>query len=231
MPTQNTSPFACLIVESGAPYDKGVCFPLQQNQVILGRATNLFKPDISFDSLLISRKHCSVSQLNGVWSITELGSKHGTALNSEPLKPHYPLPLKHGDKIILAASIVLVRFSVSPEFDRTLDFDSTQSLRNKIESPIVINTTKKALYINNIEIPLSVKEWCLLALLYENRNKLVSYSDIRKAVWTERHLLDNGVPDVGFEEMNILLYRLRRKLGHHRSILKTRRGQGCILEI
>lgn len=232
---QGKSCFARLMVERGAPYEKGMCFPLQQNEVLLGRATNQFKPDISFDSLLISRKHCCISHLDGIWSIADLGSKHGTWLNGQPLEPHRPFTLRHGDNILLAASIVLIRFTDSPEFERTLDFESTQSLHtiNKVKSdlPIVINIEKKALYINNSEVPLSVKEWCLLELLYEHRNKLVNYSDIRKSVWTERSLLGDGVPDVGFDEMNILLYRLRRKLGHYRSILKTRRGQGCLLEI
>lgn len=235
MLVQNNS-YARLIIERGAPYEKGMCFPLPpQNEVIIGRATSLFKPDISFSSLLISRKHCCISQPNGIWSIAELGSKHGTALNGKPLSPHLSYSLHQGDKIILAASLVLLRFSVSPEFEKTLDFDTTQSLQPMGKShsvlPVIIDTTRKALYISSLEIPLSVKEWCLLELLYTNRNKLVSYSEIRTAVWAERPRLDTGIPDVGFDEINLLLYRLRRKLGPCRRIIKTHRGQGCILEI
>ena len=35
-------------------------------------------PDITFDSLLISRKHCCIEQRGEGWSICELKSKHGT---------------------------------------------------------------------------------------------------------------------------------------------------------
>ena len=44
------------------------------------------------------------------WSICELKSKHGTLLNGEPLPQSLSVPLKHGDKIGLAANIVSLRF-------------------------------------------------------------------------------------------------------------------------
>lgn len=227
--------FARLVVERGDPYEKGRCLPLSQGKTSLGRATNVFKPDISFDSLLISRKHCSINQVDGTWTISELGSKHGTLLNDRPLEPKQSYALKNGDKIALATSIVLLRFTVTPELEKTLDFESTQSLKNakvpQADLPVVIDTVKKALYISKREIPLSVKEWCLLELLYHNRNTLVSYAAIRTTVWTERPLLANNEPDVGLDEINAILYRLRRKFGNHRGLLKTHRGQGCILEI
>ena len=67
-------------------------------------------PDITFDSLLISRKHCCIEQRGEGWSICELKSKHGTLLNGEPLPQSLSVPLKHGDKIGLAANIVSLRF-------------------------------------------------------------------------------------------------------------------------
>lgn len=227
--------FTRLVVERGDPHEKGRCFSLPPGETLLGRATSLFTPDIAFASLLISRKHCSITLLDGTWTISELNSKHGTHLNDQPLEPHRSYPLHNGDKIALATSIVLLRFTIAPELEKTLDFESTQSFRNPTPSPsdlpLIIDTTKKILSINNQDIPLSVKEWCLLELLYHNRNKLVSYTDIRTTVWTERQLLDNQEPDVGLDEINAILYRLRRKFGLYRGLLKTRRGQGCILEM
>lgn len=234
MLVQGKSTVGRLVVERGAPYEKGMCFSLSQPEMIIGRATVSFNPDISFSSLLISRKHCCIARLDGIWSVSELGSKHGTLLNGKLLEPHYWYTLHHGDRIVLAASIVSIRFAVSPELEKTLDFDDTQSPqpmgRAHSACPVVIDTLQKALYINNIEIPLSVKEWYLLDLLYQNRNQLVSYTDIQTAVWPERLRLDNGIPIAGSDEINLLLYRLRRKLGNYRHVIKTRRGQGCIFE-
>ena len=44
-------------------------------------------PDITFDSLLISRKHCCIEQRGEGWSICELKSKHGTLLNGGTAAP------------------------------------------------------------------------------------------------------------------------------------------------
>lgn len=231
----DTPSYARLVIEKGGPYEKGAWFSLQQDKVILGRTTSVFTPDISFDNLLISRKHCCIEQHDGVWTICELNSKHGTMLNSHPLQQAVPSPLKHGDKIGLASGVVLLRFALSAEFERTLDYESTLLLQapavSQTAGPVVIDITKKALLLNNLEVSLSVKEWCLLEVLYKHQNRFVSYETIRLAVWAERWSADNKTPDVGLDEINILIYRLRRKLGDYGHVLKTRRGQGCILEI
>ena len=56
-------------------------------------------------------------------------SKHGTLLNGEPLPQSLSVPLKHGDKIGLAANIVSLRFSLTPELDQTLDYNCADPLR------------------------------------------------------------------------------------------------------
>lgn len=233
-PQADISPFARLVVEKGSPFEKGVCLALEQDKFILGRATDLFNPDIAFDSLLVSRKHCCIERQTGRFAISELGSKHGTLLNGRPLQPHIFYPLANGDKLGLASGIILLRFILSEEFEKTIDFENTQSIRPATPLPalpLTIDLPKRALRINGQEISLSSKEWCLLELLYKRKNELVSYETIRTVVWAERCTFYNGMPDVGFDEMNVLLHRLRRKLGANAKALKTRRSQGCILEI
>jgi DNA-binding winged helix-turn-helix (wHTH) protein len=232
--TGNTFVFGRLVVEKGSPFEKGMCFALEHDKIILGRATSMFNPDIAFDSLLISRKHCCLKRQVEEFLISDLDSKHGTLLNGRPLQPHICYPLKSGDRIGLASGVILLRFSLSEEYDKTIDFENTHSIRhtNPLSAlPLTIDLAKKDLRINDLEISLSIKEWCLLELLYKHKNELVSYETIRAVVWAERCTLDNGMPDVGFDEINVLLHRLRRKLGVYDKVLKTRRGQGCILEI
>lgn len=226
-------PIARLLVERGDPHARGACFSLEPDKVILGRGTASFSPDIAFASLLVSRRHCSFELFDGRWTIRDLGSRHGTTVNGRSL-PQAPSALASGDKIGLAANVVLLRFTLAEEAEQTLSFGDTQPVNDpphpKQEAPVVVDAARKTLFVGQAEVSLSVKEWRLLELLYENRNKLVPYTAIRREVWSERPFVD-GAPDVGPDELSILVYRLRRKLGAHGRILKTRRGQGCILTI
>lgn len=223
-------PIARLLVERGDPHARGACFLLEPGKTILGRDTASFNPDIAFASLLVSRRHCSFELLDGRWTIRDLGSRHGTTVNGRSLPPS-PLPLTSGDKIGLAANVVMLRFTLAEDAEQTLSFGDTQPVNDPAQGvPFVVETARKTLFVDGAEISLSVKEWRLLELLYEHRNELVPYATIRPAVWNERPLLA-GETDVGSDELSILIYRLRRKLGPHGRILKTRRGQGCILTI
>lgn len=235
---RNQSISAQLLLERGASYEKGVCFALSRRKTILGRATIAFKPDLSFNSLLISRQHCYIEHCEEEWTVSELGSRHGTSLNGNRLEPHRLYSLKNGDKIGLASSVILLRFILASEFEKTLDFDRTQSLHTADSSPkslsvgsLFIDAEKRVVWVDQEEVSLSVKEWSLLELLYTQQNKLVSYDSIRASVWPERCLLHNGVTDVGADEINVLLHRLRLKLRGYGERLQTRRGQGCILAI
>lgn len=226
-------PIARLLVERGDPHARGACFPLEPDKVILGRGTASFSPDIAFASLLVSRRHCSFELLDGRWTVRDLGSRHGTTVNGRSLLQS-PSPLTSGDKVGLAANVVVLRFTLAEEVEQTLTFGDTQSVNDPPQPaqglPVAVDTARKTLFVDQAEVSLSVKEWRLLELLYEHRHKLVPYAAIRREVWSERLLL-GGAPDVGPDELSILIYRLRRKLGAHGPILKTRRGQGCILTI
>ncbi|MDF2571602.1 MAG: transcriptional regulator, winged helix family, partial [Sporomusa sp.] len=54
---------------------------------------------------------------------------------------------------------------------------------------------------------------------------------IRVNVWPERILAANQIPSVGLEEINLLIYRLRQKLGNQGNLIKNCRGIGCLLEL
>lgn len=232
----NSSVLARLIVEMGSPYEKGFSFALADERIVLGRATNSFKPGISFESLLISRKHCCIKQVAGQFMIAEVGSKHGTLLNGRPLVPNVFCPLAPGDQIALASGVVLLRFLLAPDFETTIDFENTQKMRSAqpkaaVARPLIVDPARRTLHIHDQEICLSGKEWRLVEVLYKHQNEIVTYEMMRSVVWAERYVLEDGIPDVGFDEVNALIYRLRRKLGVYADLLKTRRGQGCILEL
>ena len=114
---KNDPLFACLVLERARLTKKGACFLLRQSKLTLGRSTSSCTPDITFDSLLISKTLLYRTARRG-WSICELKSKHGTLLNGEPLPQSLSVPLKHGDKIGLAANIVSLRFSLTRNWTR-----------------------------------------------------------------------------------------------------------------
>lgn len=225
---------AYLLIEQGNTGDKGSYTPLQAGKLLVGRPTSSFTPDISLDNFLVSRLHCALERLGTDWTIADLGSKHGTTLNGRPIEAHAAHILKAGDKIGLAAGAALFRFVLLDENEKTLEFEKTQPGKTvstaPASPPIAIDLAKMKLAVNDKTVALSAKEWLLLEALYKHHNQFVSYAEIRAAVWPERYTADCALPEVGVEEINVLTYRLRRKLGANGSLIKTRRGRGCILE-
>ena len=188
----------------------------------------------------------------------DLGSRHGTTVNNNIVLPKVPHLLQHGDKIILAKGIVVLRFEQGSKYDETIDFSATQmvalrkdlvttkstnesknlspsclksdAVKNRIQ-PIIINTEKHECLLYGKTISLTHKEWTCLNLLHENTNKLVTFDELKIIVWAERKTPDTPLPDVGGDEINVLLYRLRKKLGTKSHLIKNIRGCGCILEL
>lgn len=224
---------ARLVVEKGSPFLQGAFFELNRTRTVIGRATADFRPDIGFDTLLISRRHCCVEQRGRGFAVAEMGSKHGTAVNGSRLGELARCGLNDGDVIDLADGVVRLRFLCLADLDNTLDFGSVPlagDTQNSAPVPFFVDLAKRTLHIQGEEIALPVKEWRLLELLYRHQSELVAYETIRSEVWAERRLDANEPPDVGLDEMNVLLHRLRRKLGEYDKCLVTRRGQGCMLD-
>lgn len=222
-----------LVIEKGAPYLSQTRLELKENEIIMGRSTDCASAShISFSSLFISRNHCRIVS-NGTHSLLfDLASRHGTTVNNKVLLPNTPHILSHGDNITLAKGMVVLRIEQGSQSNETMDFSATQkvSLQNSIQ-PIMINQEKHECLIYGNNISLTHKEWCCFTLLYKNMNKLVTFTELKEIVWAERKKQGDLSPDVGMDEMNMLLYRLRKKLGKHSNLIKNIRGCGCILEL
>lgn len=61
----------------------------------------------------ISRRHAQLLWRGGRWFIADLGSRHGTLLNAQPLRAEEPVPLSDGDFVQLGSSTFRVRQSGS----------------------------------------------------------------------------------------------------------------------
>ncbi len=74
------------------------------------------------------------------------------------------------------------------------------------------------------EITLTAREWAVLDVLAERAGRVVSRSEIIDAAWPR--------PGPGVSEsLDVILSRLRRKLGEDAARIRTVRGQGFVFEV
>jgi hypothetical protein len=226
---------AYLLVENGDFPEMGTYIPLAADHILIGRPTSSYTPDICLDSFLISRKHCCIERDKDGWKLSDLGSKHGTTLNGQAIAAHVGQAVKHGDRIGLASSVAVMRFMLLDDNEKTLEFEGIRPRdlsKAALQQPALqIDLEQMRLVIGDAAIALSAKEWLFLEFLYKRRNKFVSYAEISAAVWAERYAPDGNLPGVGVEEINVLTYRLRKKLGDYGKMVRTLRGRGFILDM
>lgn len=221
---------AYFIVEKGEPSDIGKKISIVSEEVFLGRSSGTGTVDIHFSNYLVSRKHCCIKYKDSKPYLYDLGSKHGTLLNGNKILEHQPYIINNKDRIGLAMGIVVLRYFQSVLYEDTIDFNQTNKMNSNLLSPLDFDYKKMECKIDGRVIPLSSKEWIFLTLLFENANRLVTYEEIKSAVWSERNMRNNLPIDVGLDEINVLIYRLRKKMLERGEMIKTIRGMGCILE-
>ncbi len=223
-----------LLVEHGDPYKPGFTSKFQKDRFMLGRAWDVYQPDLAFTSLLISRKHAEITLNQGDAYIQDLQSKHGTHLNGIQLEPNQLYKLNHGDKITLAKGEAVVVFNNPVQFDdgETVEFSEALKKAPLATGGLSINLDRREVFVDGKPVQLFGKDIELLLLLYENHDKAVSYDEIKTKIWPERHMdIVAGVPDVGNDEITALVYRLRKKLaGYGDSIVSIPRF-GYMLEL
>jgi len=225
--------FTWIVIEKGEPYPSGTLIKITKSNLIIGRQSqDNLSLDINFTSLFISRKHCCIL-LDGEKTVfTDIGSKHGAYVNGNIVMPNSPYAVYNKDKIVLARGMVIMQFRQSEGYEETMDFSDTQveKLNNKL-CTIIIDSEKRKCMVNGKVVLLTCKEWSCCALLYKNKNILVTYNELKVAIWSERMSEDENYCNVGNDEINVLLYRLRKKLGTAGNLVKNIRGCGFLLEV
>lgn len=100
-------PDARLIIErTRAASLLGQAVPIRHVPFKLGRRG---RADINFDEDdNVSREHAAIHFEGDRFTLTDLGSMHGTAINGERISSHTPVPLRHGDQIRLGITTQLV---------------------------------------------------------------------------------------------------------------------------
>ncbi|WP_088013970.1 FHA domain-containing protein [Gottfriedia acidiceleris] len=206
-----------LSIKQGETATKQNRIPITFNETLIGRMWGNDCPDIPFTSQYISRKHALISfDTEENYTIVDLSSKHGTQVNHIFIEKNKPFFLRDGDSITLASgAAVLIFHNLSENFGDTLDMPLVLDKQVNDFNGITVNVVKREILIDGVRIHLTSKDTELFLLLYQKANSAVSYNEIKVNVWPERMTNDIEQPDVGREEINTLIYRLRKKLGKY----------------
>jgi DNA-binding winged helix-turn-helix (wHTH) protein len=223
-----------LRIEKGDPFNEGERIPLSEGELLIGRIGKENTPDITFSSPYISRRHAIIHLESNQATIMDVKSKHGVQVNGYDLKPNKPYVVRNSDKISLAKGVVLLTFinNNEIELERTMEFTSPFVYKQSGISGLVVQPERRTVLLDGSPVSLSGKHTELLIVLYQNKNQAVSYDELRLKVWPERMMGEHqGIPDVGRDEINALVYRLRKRLGKYGEKIVTVPRYGYMLDI
>jgi len=200
---------AMLILREGQGV--GTRWMIDRSDMIIGREEDC---DIVLPSRQVSRNHARIRRSGGRHILEDLGSKNGTFVNGQDLTE--PYPLQDGDEIQIALSFKL--FFVDAGATVPLFFERQAGLR--------LDKDAKSVWIKGQELdpPLSLAQYRLLELLYDNEGKVCSRDEVVQAVWPD--VVEEGVTE---QAIDALARRLRERLSEldpdHQYIV-TVRGHG-----
>ena len=190
---------------------------LQGAVIVIGRGDDCH---VIIDDRQASRHHARITQTQDGYVLEDLGSKNGTFLNGQSLT--VPTVLKDGDEIGIA-------FAARLGF---VDAGATAPLlfKDELGPGIRMDTEAKRVWVAGQELdpPLSLAQYRLLELLYDNRSRVVSRDEVVSAVWAEDE--SEGVSE---QAIDALARRLRERIAEadpdHQYVV-TVRGHGFRLE-
>jgi DNA-binding winged helix-turn-helix (wHTH) protein len=172
--------------------------------------------DLIIDHALASRKHARFERKETGYYIHDLKSTNGTLVNGQLIQDTHML--HHQDIIIVADTIITFHDS-----DATARGPLPPEVLRATQEDLCVDNQAKAVYIKGqiLTPPLTVKEFSLLALLYQRKGQVISKEDIAESVW------DYDVYD--YNAIDALVYRLRQRIEPDTSnpiYLLTQRGFG-----
>jgi len=201
---------AMLILREGQ--GAGTRWMIDRDHIIIGREESC---DIVLPSRQVSRNHARIRRSGGRHILEDLGSKNGTYVNGRELTE--PYILQDGDEIQIALSFKL--FFVDAGATAPLFFEERRA-------GLRLDKNARSVWVKGRELtpPLSLAQYRLLELLYDNEGKVCSRDEIVQAVWPEA--VEEGVSE---QAIDALARRLRERLSEldpdHQYIV-TVRGHG-----
>jgi DNA-binding winged helix-turn-helix (wHTH) protein len=183
--------------------------------------------DIIIPDRQVSRHHARLVTTPNGTQIEDLGSKNGTHCNGQAIvEPHF---LQDGDVIQVALAQQFVFLSSDATLPLEAPFSQPEEL-SMLPHSLRLDKRSRRVWVGKEEIlpPLSVSQFQLLELLYDNQGEVVSRDDLVKVVWGEEQAV--GVSE---QALDALIRRLRDRLAAadpRHAYLVTVRGHGVRLE-
>ena len=190
---------------------------MDQPVLLLGRDERC---DVEIPERQVSRHHASITIEEDRYILRDLNSKNGTFLNGLELEG--PEPLHDGDEIQIAYCCKLTFVGADATAPVILGGTGETGLRLERES--------KRVWVGSVQLdpPLSLAQYRLLALLYEEPGRVYSRDDVVEAVWPE-----DDREGISEQAIDALARRLRERLAEidsHTQYVVTVRGHGFRLE-
>lgn len=188
---------------------------VDKDELTLGRGEEC---DVVLAERQVSRQHLRVYKEGARYYAEDLDSKNGTWVNGQQLKG--VRELSDGDEVQLALA-VRIKF-VGSESTMPLGFEPPQIIGGRLR----LDSEARRVFIGEEEIdpPLSLPQYRLLELLYNNLGRICTRDSVVEAVWPEA--MGEGVSE---QAIDALVRRLRDRLNEvdpdHEYIM-TIRGHG-----
>ena len=189
---------------------------LDSDELIIGRGkdSGLVVPDRQ-----VSRHHARIRRTDRGYLLEDLGSKNGTHLNGTEVTDG--VLLQDGDEIQIALALKLIYVGI----EATIPLESTNLSKLGL-GRLRMDQRAHRVWVGAAEVepPLSPPQFRLLALMYENPERVVTRDQIVESVWP-----DSAGEGVSEQAIDALIRRLRERLSEidpEQSYVLTVRGHG-----
>lgn len=195
-----------------------------KTDIIVGRDDSC---NVIIQNRQVSRYHARFIPLSSGVQLEDLGSKNGTHINGHEVLE--PVMLQDGDVIQIAFAQQFVYLSS----DSTIPLELTPEKPDEIVPSVRmlrLDKRSRRVWIGNKELlpPLSVSQYQLLELLYENPGRVVSRVELIHAIWGKEDAV--GISE---QALDALVRRLRDRIAainQNHAFLITVRGHGLRLD-
>jgi DNA-binding winged helix-turn-helix (wHTH) protein len=189
---------------------------IEQQPLTIGRGETC---DVVIPDRQVSRQHARIRLEDDRYVLEDLGSKNGTFVNGQELPG--PYPLQDGDEIQIALCCRLVY----------VDAEATVPLiLGRPREGLRLDPESKRVWVAGQELdpPLSLAQYRLLELLFQEPDKVYSRDEVVAAVWPEDER--DGISE---QAIDALARRLRERLAEvdpDSQYIITVRGHGFRLD-